>query len=548
MAIIVKPTTCEIDSSLGSLADSLDLSLVEEDSAAPATPVAQAWRILDQGDLIRVRLGLNGSGLVDYGIFRVDECALEPTESSWRARIHGRDKAALLVEERAQETYGFGTWPEDEPKEYTYPSVRSLAKSIAARVGLGLIWDAPNYTFTSFALHPEESASQAISRLLEPLRASRRHYADAWVDGENLVVRRRGNGQNAGAVDCSLGQVSSIRRARQPAVGAIKVLGATYVYVTIYEHGTKQSQAGAGETGDGEPQASVRIVEDSPTHRVVETGIVQANDEFVIITRETEDLTFEDVMVPVIPGLSATRWLGRVVLKSEGLEERDLHTDEPTTSRKKTAFGYDDDWRLVLRDERTEDYQSDGSLKKVGHVVTRFEQITPTDVRTVTTEFKVAADGTETVKKGFPKWEQSAGTLQSSIRQAPDPDGRWDEKPDGSAPDNVKKTEFSSQYDAIAHGGGSMPRLYRNENLIGSAICQTIANDLAAESGKWLYSVNLFWPRPFSYRKGQKVTLANLPGDCPDLVDAIIMGVRTHYDEGEGVWAHDLQFEAWRDI
>ena len=241
MAITVKPTTCEIDSRLGNLADSLVLSLVEEDSAAPASPVAQAWRTLDQGDLIRVRLGLNGSGLLDYGLFRVDECALEATESSWQARIHGRDKAALLVEERAQEGYGFGTWPDDEPKEYTYPSARTLAKSIAARVGLGLIWDAPNYTLTSFTLQPEESASQAISRLLEPLRASTRYYTDAWVDDENLVVRRRGNGQNVGTVDCSLGQVRSIRRARQSAVGEVKVYGATYVYLTTYEHPTKQS-------------------------------------------------------------------------------------------------------------------------------------------------------------------------------------------------------------------------------------------------------------------------------------------------------------------
>jgi hypothetical protein len=92
-----------------------------------------------------------------------------------------------------------------------------------------------------------------------------------------------------------------------------------------------------------------------------------------------------------------------------------------------------------------------------------------------------------------------------------------------------------------------MPRVYRNENLVGSAICQQIADDLAAESGKWLYTLSLFWPRPFSYRKGQKVTLTNLPGGCPDLTDAIIVGVRTHYDEGEAVWAHDVEFECWRD-
>jgi hypothetical protein len=390
-------------------------------------------------------------------------------------------------------------------------------------------------------LQPEESASQAISRLLEPLRASQRYYADACVDGENLVVRRRGNGQNVGTIDCSLGQVRSIRRARQPAVGQVKVHGATYVYLTTYEYPTRRSKTGSGDTGEGEPEASVRITEDSPTHRVVETGIVQGSGDFVTITREIEDLTYQDVTD------AEGNWLGRVLLESRVLEERDLHTDEPKRSRKKISFGYDDQWRLVLRDERTSEYQDDGTLKKTGHVVTRFEQVTPTDVRTVTAEFKVASDGTETVKKGFPKWEQAPGVLQSSVRQAPDPEGKWDEKPDGSAPDNLKKTEHTSQYQGTADGGGSMPRVYRNENLVGSAICQQIADDLAAESGKWLYTVSLFWPRPFSYRKGQKVTLTNLPGDCPDLVDAIIVGVRTHYDEGEAAWAHDVEFECWRD-
>jgi len=120
-------------------------------------------------------------------------------------------------------------------------------------------------------------------------------------------------------------------------------------------------------------------------------------------------------------------------------------------------------------------------------------------------------------------------------------------KPDGSTPDNLKKTEYTTQYQGSANGGGSMPRICRNENLVGGTICQQIANDLASESGKWLYTISLFWPRPFSYRKGQKVTLTNLPGECPDLADAIITGIRTHYDEGEGVWSHDVEFECWRD-
>lgn len=543
MAITIKPTTCEIDSRLGNLADSIDLSLVEEDSTMLVLPVAEAWRTLSQGDLIQVQLGLRGSDLLDYGVFRIDECALEASESSWRTRLHGRDQAALLIEERAQQRYGFGAWPEDDPEKFSQPSARSLAKTIAARVGLRLLWEAPNYSLNEFSLQPEESASQAISRLLEPLRASRRSAIDAWIEETTLVVRSRGGGANLGVIDCALGQARSIKRSRQPTYGAITVYGATYVSGTEYENNEQQSQAGQGESGEEEPQASVRTVEDTPTHRVVETGIVQANGEFVVITRETEDLSYQEVIG------DDGNWLGRVLLKSVVLEERDLHKIAPKRSRKMTSFGYDDAWRLVLRDERSSEYQTDGSIKPTSHILTRFEQVTPTDVRTVTTEFKVASDGSESVKKGFPKWEQTPGTLQSSIQQAPDPEGKWEESDDSSQPpaSDVKVKEITSQYQGQANGGGSIPRIYRNENLIGSAMCQQIADDLAAESGQWLYTVALFWPRPFVYRKGQKVTLTNLPGGCPDLVDAVITSVRTHYDEGEAVWSHDVEFECWRE-
>jgi hypothetical protein len=541
MALVIHPTACTIDSRLGNLADSFELSVVERDTDAPVAPVAAAWRTLDQGDLVRIRLGLRDQGLVDYGTFRVDESALEATESSWLTRLHGRDQAALLVEERAQLEYGYGTFPSDDPAEPTHPSARTLAGAIAARVGLDLIWDAPSYSLTSFTLQPEESASQALGRLLEPLRASRRYATDAWVEDGHLVVRRRGNGPNIGTIDCSLGQTHNITRARQPRTGHVHVYGATYVQSTEYERDVRQSSAGAGNTGQAEPQASVRTVEQSPTHRVVETGIVQGNGEFAVISRETEDVAYIEVSA------DDGSWLGRVLTRSEVLEEKDLHTASPKRARRITAFGYDEQWRLVLRDERVSEYQSDGTIKKAGHTLTRFEQVTPTDVRTVTTEFKVAPDGTETVKSGYPKWEQAPGTLQSSVRQRPDAEGAWGEEPDHSQPVTVRKTEVTAQYEGIADGGGTIERVYRNDSLQGTSICHQIAEDLAAESGRWLYVVELFWPRPFVYRKGQKVTLAGLPGGCPDLIDALIAAVRTRYDEEAAVWSHDVSFECWRD-
>jgi hypothetical protein len=538
VAIEIKPTTCSIDSSLESLADGLDLTLVEEDAAARLSPTAQAWRTLTEGDQIRVRLGLEGVGSDDYGVFRVDECALEASEDRWLTRVHGRDSAALLIEDRAAEEYSHGAWDEDKPDDKTHPSARSIAQKLAARASLKLVWDAPNYTLTKFSLRPDETVAAALGRLLEPLRVSTRYRADAWVYDGNLIVRRRGNGPNLGSIDCRQGQVRRITRSRRPQVGAITVRGATYSW---FEPAPPEAETKKAGTGEGEPQASVRTTEETPTHRVVETGIVQANGEFVVITRETEDLTYQDVTD------AEGNWLGRVLLKSEALEEKDLHTSSSTRSRKVTSFGYDSQWRMVLRDERTEEYQADGTLKPVAHVLTRYEQATPTDVRTVTTEFEIAADKTETVKEGFPKWEQQPGHLQSVLQTAPDPDRAWEPKPDKGKPDDQKKVEKTRQYEAAANGGGAIPQVYENSLLASSAICSQIANDLAAESGKWVYVVELLWPRPFPYRKGDKVTLANLPGGCPDLANAIITAVRTTFDEEGARWEHEISLECWRD-
>ncbi len=546
--IEVLPTTCRIDSSLGSLADALDLTIVERDTAAPVTPVAQAWRTLTQGDLIRVRLGLEGLGYDDYGVFRVDESVLETTESEWVTTIRARDQAALLIEERAEESYGFGVWGRDNPAEKTYPSAASLAAELCGAVGLELAWDVPSYTLKSFTIGPEESLSSALGRVLDPLRASRRYYADAWADGERLVVRRRGRGAVAGTLDCRQGMVRGIRRARQPSVGAIDVYGDTITWLTVRDWTEQAKGVGAGESGEGGPDVSVRAEENAEgTHRVVETG-TKSGDVFVTMTRETEDLTYQDVYGDGDPA----PWLGRVQTRSVVLSEGNLHTENPTQERKTCSFAYDDQWRLVLRAEQTERHSETEGWQNSKQLVARYEQITPTDVRTTTEEMTwSSADQQWRMRSGYPKWEQAAGTLQSSIRQQQAPDNRWEQKPDGSTPGAPRVTEYKQQAHGSSSGAGSIPRVYRNDQISGTlaeanAVCQTIAQDLAAESGAWLYAISLSWPRPFPWRKGQRLTLTNLPGGCPDLT-AIILRLATAFDEQQAVWMHDVELECWRD-
>ena len=259
------PTVCHIDSRLEDLADALELMMVEWNTSAPVSPLAQAWRTLSEGDLIRVRLGLRDLGLDDYGTFRVDRCELAPEGGSLVTRIGARDQAALLVEERWRQYASFGAWGEN-PIEKTSPRARPLAAQIAARVGLELVWEAPDYTLREFAIQPEESASQALGRLLEPLRQTRRYRTDAWVDGDSLVVRRRGNGPIVGPLDCRQGLIRSISRERQPTIGEVTVLGGTEVIRTTYvpeDYGE--------DRGPDDRETAVEIEDDGSGHRVVRT-------------------------------------------------------------------------------------------------------------------------------------------------------------------------------------------------------------------------------------------------------------------------------------
>jgi hypothetical protein len=553
VAIEIKPLSCEIDSRLGNLADAISLIVVEQDPAAPATPTAAAWRTLDRESLISVKLGLTDLDLVDYGEYRVDNCELDTSGFGRKTRIQARDKAAKLIEDPLNAGFEYGTWVDDDPAFTIYPSARSIIKNLALRQSLGLIWDAPNYTPSGFSVQANEPASSAILRLLAPLRASLRHPVDAWVDGDDLVVRRRGNGTNVGELDCALGEVRSLKRSQELLKGNIVVFGADYSYLEPQSTDPELLRAippmpaavppsqPPTNASAADNAAEVVITQLGPNSKRTETYITDADGKRVLATRETEQSVYQDALDP-----DTGRWLGRVLYQSITTEELNLHLEAPRTERKSVTFGYDEQWRTVLRDERNDTYDEDGKLVSGTHVVVRYEQITPTDVRTTTTEYRVDSEGAETVKTGYPKWEQAPGTLQNGIQQSQDEKAVWAFDPQGGSPSLVKWQKHTSRYYAIASGGGLVARAERVDLVTGNAACQAIADDLAAESGKWRYEIQLFWPRPFSYRKGQVVNLVNLPSG-PDLDDAIITAVRTTYDEGQGVWTHDVELEWWGD-
>ncbi len=528
---------CSIESSLDALADAFDLILIESDPSDPLAPKAQAWRSLDEGDLVQVRLGLAGLGFDDYGVFRIDGAAVRVSERQIVTELHGRDKAALLIEERGRDPggahFGYGAYPEQDATQATRPYCRSIAARLAARVGLGLVWDAPSYPLKEFVVRPDESVSSALSRLLAPLQVCRRYRADTWVDGDNLVVRRRGNGPVLGSLDCRQGLVRSISRERQPTVGEVDVWGGTEVVRTTYAPEDHRD-----EKGPEDRESAVEIEDDGSGHRVVKTYLQKPDGTWVQTQEEVEDQIFEEVW-------DGDRWIGRVLLESRTTITADMHLSAKKTERRTTKLSYDGEWRLIRREESKRVYDSESyQFKLKEKSLVSFEQITPTDVRTTTTEWNVV-DGELKTKKGYPTRVEQPGTLQSALHTGYSPDHAWDEKEDGAQPVRLRKVEETRQYHGSATGtAGGIPREHSDANLMSDGACQQIAEDLASESGMWLYQLEVFWPRPLPYRKGDRVTLTNLPADMPDMV-AIITRVRTRFSVAEAAWTHDISLEAW---
>ncbi len=224
-----------------------------------------------------------------------------------------------------------------------------------------------------------------------------------------------------------------------------------------------------------------------------------------------------------------------------------MHLATRKTERRITRLSYDGEWRLIRREESKRVYNAETNefeLKEKGLV--SFEQITPTDVRTTTTEWKVAA-GELKVKTGYPTRVEQPGTLQSALHVSTSPDHAWGENEEGSQPQRFRAIEQTKQYRGSAIGTlDGIPREHSDANLMSDSACHQIAEDIACESGMWLYQFEVFWPRPFPYRKGDRVTLTDLPAEMPDMA-AIITRVRTEFSVPQAAWTHDISLEAWAE-
>ncbi|MFB3883257.1 MAG: DNRLRE domain-containing protein [Armatimonadota bacterium] len=555
---------CEIDANLDDLSDDLTLRYVEYDPERPLTPQAQSWYHVDEGDFVQVRLGLAGLGVEDYGTFQVVRSGTRRTQGMATIEIRGRDESYALIESRGRASYGFGAyasatlgagawsgpggWDDDasdptptNPYETeSHPYAASIAAALCGRVGLGLVWEAPNYRISGFTISATETASQVISRLLEPLQVTRRYRTDMWVRNGQLIVRQRYYLPAVGSLDCRLGAITGQDREFQRRCGAISVYGGTYVrsWQQVWSDNRRETKDSSDQ-----PSAEVATHSDDPGYQMTETSLRQDDGAWVTKTREETYSEYQDVCG------EEGNWIGRVLTRQDVYSYTNLDSENPSGRRKELNLGYDEAWRVVLQEEIHSAQVIDNGRaiwRRQKHTLTRYEQFTPTQTRTVVEEYQVLTDGTERMANGYPKAEVRTGVLQSAVSVAPAADRDYKQDDDGQGAEQIHFVPVTDRYEASAFGGGSVEREYSNASLMSQGICSNIASCLAAESGKWLHTLSLDWPRPFPYRKGDRVILTHLPDEQPDL-DAIIVGLRTEFNREESRWVHSIRLEAWTD-
>ncbi len=422
----------------------------------------------------------------------------------------------------------------------SHPYASSIAAHLCSLVGLELVWEAPNYSLADFTISPTETASQVISRLLEPLQVSRRYRTDMWVSNGQLIVRQRYYLPAVGSLDCRLGAITGQDREFQRRYGAISVYGGTYVrsWQQVWSDNRRETKDSSDQ-----PSAEVETHSEDPGYQMTETSLRQDDGTWVTKTREETYSEYRDVYG------EEGDWIGRVLTRQDVYSYTNLDTENPSGRRKELNLGYDEAWRVVLQEEIHSAQVMDNGIaiwRRQKHTLTRYEQFTPTQTRTVIEEYQVLTDGTERLANGYPKAEVRTGTLQSAVSVAPAADKDYQQSEDGRSAEQVHFVPVTDRYAASANGGGTVEREYSNASLMSSGICANIASCLAAESGKWLHTLSLDWPRPFPYRKGDRVLLTHLPDDQPDL-DAIIVGLRTEFNREESRWVHTIRLEAWTD-
>jgi len=546
MAVEVRPTTLNVESSLDEFADIFSMSLVEQDTGAKTTPTAEKWEDINKGDELVVKFGLDGGELLDFGTFIVDQAGVRGSPSGLVQRLRGRDEAGLLVDGRGAQYWGPSSGGNQGTFTWENPKASTIAGALAVLVGLELSWNGPDWQVREFTLAPHETLSEALDRLLQPVQAIRRYAMDAWVRDGVLSVRQRGAGEVRATVDVRTCESWSVDREYVPPIGDVTCNGAKYRVPT----GLALDSSRAWSTEDGEESdVSEEWLGDEDgmtvtTERKIWTKEGGEDGVRILASIQTAVREYRQVT----PG---TGTAGKLLVKVTTRTQTNLNktADQRHESVVEQKFGYQatgNEWFRTMEQTITSRRKAGESdlIPKTKKIVVE-SQVTPSEIERTTVNFKIAADGGETIPGGSPpEVEQEPGTLQSVLRveQAPSDEDDW-------GFDVAGLTEvFRYQFEDEEYSGTATGDVAEEAQIIGLGevgtddFCETIAGLIVAEHDVWRYDIGLRFANEVRYQKGDKLTLTNIPGFTGSLA-AVITDVTVDLDETR--YSFDMRLQGW---
>lgn len=248
----------------------------------------------------------------------VDEIELHILPNKLTSVLRGRDKAAYAADSTVYLTYSIDPLqpvaPEVPPAVPGFPALpvipgvtvplvlhgfrraSQIAKDLAARVGLGLVWNTYDYDLRE-DITVSGPVLSAIQSLAEPFSHFERSKVDIWAEGGSLIVRNRGLGGAGLSMDIHDSRITDlVLKAKFTGyVRVLRILGSqtgTHVNIAVDPgDSTEVTTEEMGSAGPSSFQSSASVV--TYDTKIVTTSVVRILDN----AQKSQTVeTFKDVI------------------------------------------------------------------------------------------------------------------------------------------------------------------------------------------------------------------------------------------------------------
>lgn len=157
-------------------------------------------KFLNADEDITISQGYEGNNINLTG--KADEWNISLSNSEFSLSVRGRDNMKQALETQFQKTY-FLYQPSVEPRtKYDEPIPYEVGETMASAVaqqactmaGLAIVWDCPDYPVVN-AVEPSngfnESAAEAIKKLIEPFQHTEMFRVDVYASDNTVYVKKR---------------------------------------------------------------------------------------------------------------------------------------------------------------------------------------------------------------------------------------------------------------------------------------------------------------------------------------------------------------------